>query len=227
MLDGVTLTEKTDYTVTYANNTDVGKATVTIKGTGAYKGTIKKTFKIVPKATTISKISPLTTGLKLTWKKVAGVTGYQVYRGSTKIATVKGDAAVTYSDAKAKTNGTKYTYKVYAYQTVDGTTYKASASANKSAYFLKKPTISSLTNKATTKMVAEWTKNTKATGYEIQYSTSSSFASPTTVKITDATTVTKTITKLTKGKTYYVRIRAYKGTSYSAWSAKKSVKITK
>jgi len=35
-----------DYTVTYAKNTKVGTAVVTIKGTGAYSGTIKKKFKI-------------------------------------------------------------------------------------------------------------------------------------------------------------------------------------
>lgn len=35
-----------DYTVEYVKNTNVGTATVTIKGTGAYSGTIKKKFKI-------------------------------------------------------------------------------------------------------------------------------------------------------------------------------------
>ena len=36
-----------DYKVTYSNNKKVGKATVTVTGIGNYKGTIKKTFKIV------------------------------------------------------------------------------------------------------------------------------------------------------------------------------------
>lgn len=36
-----------DYKVAYSNNKKVGKATVTITGIGNYKGTIKKTFKIV------------------------------------------------------------------------------------------------------------------------------------------------------------------------------------
>ena len=41
-----TLTEGTDYTVRYENNTNAGAATVYITGMGAYCGEIKKTFKI-------------------------------------------------------------------------------------------------------------------------------------------------------------------------------------
>lgn len=46
VLHGRTLVEGTDYEVDYANNKDVGKASVTIKGKGAYTGTVKKTFQI-------------------------------------------------------------------------------------------------------------------------------------------------------------------------------------
>ena len=47
-LDGLTLKEGTDYEVTYANNKDVGTATVTIKGQGNYTGSLKKNFTIKP-----------------------------------------------------------------------------------------------------------------------------------------------------------------------------------
>ncbi len=40
------LTEGTDYTVSYSNNTNVGTATVTITGKGNYTGSVKKTFTI-------------------------------------------------------------------------------------------------------------------------------------------------------------------------------------
>ena len=43
-----TLIEGTDYTVVYSNNTNVGKATVTIKGINAYSGVLNKTFMITP-----------------------------------------------------------------------------------------------------------------------------------------------------------------------------------
>ena len=40
------LTEGMDYEVTYANNVNAGRATVTITGIGAYRGTITKQFTI-------------------------------------------------------------------------------------------------------------------------------------------------------------------------------------
>ncbi|WP_294571232.1 CAP domain-containing protein [uncultured Subdoligranulum sp.] len=46
-LDGKTLTEGTDYTVTYANNQEIGTATVTVTGTGNYTGTAQTIFTIV------------------------------------------------------------------------------------------------------------------------------------------------------------------------------------
>lgn len=45
----ITLVKDTDYEVTFANNTEKGTATVTIKGIGAYFGTIEKTFEITDK----------------------------------------------------------------------------------------------------------------------------------------------------------------------------------
>lgn len=45
--DGAVLTEE-NYTVTYSNNKNAGKATVTITGIKAYTGMVKKTFRIQP-----------------------------------------------------------------------------------------------------------------------------------------------------------------------------------
>ena len=45
-----TLTEGMDYRVSYKNNIDAGTAIITIKGNGAYKGTLTQNFTIRPKA---------------------------------------------------------------------------------------------------------------------------------------------------------------------------------
>ena len=91
--------------------------------------------------------------------------------------------------------------------------------------------VSGVTNSAAGKMTVKWAQKAKATGYQIQYATNSKFTSAKTVAVTDAATLAKTISSLTVGSTYYVRVRAYKTVSsvkyYSAWSAAKSVKITK
>ena len=68
------------------------------------------TIKVVPAATASLLAANQPTGIKLTWKKVAGANGYIIYRNGTRIKTITSGTTVTFSDAKANTNGTKYTY---------------------------------------------------------------------------------------------------------------------
>lgn len=102
----------------------------------------------------------------------------------------------------------------------------------KSAPAVNTPTLS---NQKGAKMKVAWTasgKNTAASGYQVQYSTSQKFtgAKSVTVKST-ASSGSQIISKLTKGKTYYVRVRSYHKFStlsaYSGWSETAKVKITK
>lgn len=76
-----TLKKNVDYTVSYKNNKNVGKATVTIKGKGQYEGITRSfTFIIKPKSPTIitaSNSSKYTVTLK--WKKVTGAKKYEIY----------------------------------------------------------------------------------------------------------------------------------------------------
>ncbi|MCD7715202.1 MAG: fibronectin type III domain-containing protein, partial [Lachnospiraceae bacterium] len=95
-------------------------------------------------------------------------------------------------------------------------------------------TLSSVKNSASKKLAVKWKKKSNVSGYQIQYSTKSSFASGSatkTKKVSGASKKSCTLSSLKKGKTYYVRIRTYKTvngkTYYSAWSAKKKVKIKK
>ena len=58
VLDNMTLTENTDYTVSYENNVDAGTATVIITGAGEnYNGSVTKTFTITKKPVTVSGIT--------------------------------------------------------------------------------------------------------------------------------------------------------------------------
>ena len=80
-------------------------------------------------------------------------------------------------------------------------------------------------NKAFT---VKWKKKSSITGYQIQYSTNSKFKKNNKkIKIKNAKTVSKKITKLKASKKYYVRIRTYKGKKYSKWSKVKSIKTPK
>lgn len=205
------------------------KITATSSSTANYKAASKTvTIKVVPAATSSLTAVNQVTGIKLTWKKVTGANGYKIYRGTTLIKTITSGSTVTYADTKANTNGTKYVYKVVAKASTGDSTLSKSVTV----YRVARPAISSVTNSAASRMTVKWGKNSKTTGYQIQYSQSTSFASGNkTATITAASTVSKVIGSLTKSKTYYVRIRSYKtvgSTKYwSAWSAAKSVKISK
>lgn len=227
--DTAIATVNTTSGVVTAKKVGTVKITATAAATANYNAASKTvTIKVVPAATKSLTTVNQAKGIKLTWEKVTGANGYKVYRGSTLIKTITSVSTVTYADTAANTNGTKYTYKVVAKASTGDSTLSKSVTV----YKVAQPAVSSVSNSGAKKMTVKWEKNAKATGYQIQYSTSSTFASGNkNVNITSVATVSKTIGSLTKGKTYYVRIRTYKtvgSTKYwSAWSAKKSVKITK
>ena len=179
-------------------------------------------------ATSKLTVGNASNGIKLGWKKVTGASKYIIYRNNKRIAVVKGNSKVTYTDKSTLKNGAKYTYKIVAAS--DTTTSKTSKSVT--IYRLSKEKLSSVKNKKSRKMIVKYGKNAKATGYQIQYSPSSSFSyGNKTVKVKGAKNSAKTISNLTWGNTYYVRVRAYKSaggkTFYSAWSSKKKIKISK
>ena len=123
---GKTLKEGTDYTVTFKNNTKIGKATITIKGKGNYTGTITQTFKIIPKKTTLkTAASPKAGQLKVTYSKQTNITGYQITYAKNSAFT-SGKASKSSLKLTKTISGLKkgtYFVKVRTYKTVNGTKY--------------------------------------------------------------------------------------------------------
>ena len=129
--------EPSDYSVTYKNNTKVGLATVTIKGLGTYKDSVSKTFKILPKGTSISKLTAAKKGFNIKLKKqTTQTTGYQIrYSRKASMAaskTVKITKAKTVSKKIRKLKKKKkYYVQVRTYKTTGGKTYYSGWSAKK------------------------------------------------------------------------------------------------
>ena len=100
---GKILKNKKDYTVTYPKAMkNVGSYTITIKLKGNYKGTVKKTFQIIPKGTQISKITPKKKGFALKWKKqTLQTTGYEIAYSTNKKFTKKTTETITIGKNKA------------------------------------------------------------------------------------------------------------------------------
>ncbi len=220
-IDGVTLVKGTDYTLSYKNNVNVGTATVTITGMGHYEDSISKTYKILAKKITPTVILSTT---NYTYSGTAKKPIVAVKDGTKQLAT--SNYSVSY--ASGRKNVGRYAVKV---------TLKKNYSGYKTVYFNINPkgtTISKLT-KASKAFTVKWKKQSakmstaRVTGYQIQYSTSKTFASGNkTVTVKGYSKVSKKISKLKAKKTYYVRIRTYTKigtrTYYSVWSAKKYVK---
>ena len=234
-VDGNTL-NKTDYTVSYKNNTASGAAGVTVTFKGNYAGRITATFVIYPKAVSIKTAQSTAKGVKLTWNRAANGTGYIVYRsvnGSSfkRYKTINSLSTISMVDGGAKKSGTKYAYKIYVYKSVNGKVYNSAASAVKLTYYMAAPAWKSLTNPSARAMTVKYGRASGATGYQIQYATSSTFKGAKTANIAGAKNVTKTVKGLAKNKRYYVRVRSYRKsgrvTYYSAWSTTKNVVIKK
>lgn len=156
-------------------------------------------------------------------------------------ATVKGGAKLSYRSnskyVKVDKNGKLTISKNFvgkATITITSASTSSYEKASKTVTVTVNPAgvkLTSVTNKSGKKMKVYWKKNTKVTGYQIQYSTSSKFKSAKTVTVKGYKYTSKTISKLTKKKKYYVRVRTYKTVSsakyYSGWSGVKSVTIKK
>lgn len=80
-----------NYTVAYSNNKNVGQAFVVVTFKNGYSGTIKKTFIIKPKGTSISRLTAKKKGFVLKWKKQKSqTTGYEIqYSASSKFKGAK------------------------------------------------------------------------------------------------------------------------------------------
>jgi hypothetical protein len=129
-----TLVEGTDYTVEYTNNTEVGCATATITGIGAYTGTNARNFVIVPQQVTgLKAVKKTATTLKLQFNAVEGADGYKIYDAETgkAIASVstQNGADVLKKTITGLNAGETRKYKVRAYKIVNGTKRYAEYSA--------------------------------------------------------------------------------------------------
>ncbi len=115
--------------------------------------------------------------------------------------------------------------------TAESTYAAAKAEADKALDAAKKvgaTKISSAKNSKSKKIVVKLKKVTGATGYQVKYSTKKNMKSSKTKNLTGTSV---TLSKLKKGKTYYIQARSYatyNGTKYySKWTAKKKVKVNK
>ena len=201
------------------------------KATTAKDGQIYKKCSVcgaVTGKTVIAKAS----NIKLS--KTAYTYNGKVQKPSVTVKNSKGKALkngtdYTVSYPKGMKNVGKYTVKV---------TLKGNYSGSKSMTYNINPKGTGVSKVTAAKkgFKVTWKKQaTQTTGYQVQYSTSSKFKSAKTVTVSKNKTTSKSVSKLSAKKKYYVRVRTYKtvkigGKSvklYSGWSKVKSVTTKK
>lgn len=221
------LAQNVDYTISYRSNKKIGTGIITLKGIGNYSGTKKVKFSIVSAPITgLKSTSMSTTSTKISWSKKSNITGYEVYTNNARkrIARTK-KTSVTLNNLK---QGTTYRYKVRTYTVIGKKTYYG---AFKTIAFATKPEAPAITVSSTAKRQAKisWNRVSGANGYEVYAATSRNGSYKRIALILKRATVSYTNKRLTSGKTYYYKVRAYRTVNgkkvYSSYSTVKSVVV--
>ena len=205
-----------DYYMYYEDNQYPGVATVTIYGTGYYKGTATIHFKI------IKKTERFVSNVKL------NRTSY-TYTGKS----IRPSVTVTVNGKKIGASAYKLYYKNNKNSGIGTVQVRGTGKysrINKTLTFKILPPKTLLTGlkKANRSFTASWKKNIQATGYQIQYAADSRFTKERkTVTVGKQSATRYKISGLKNKKTYYVRIRSYKRVGkkvlYSSWSTVKKI----
>ena len=227
-LKGNTLTGVTVYEIPIVK--DIGKYKITIKLREPYEGEKTVYFTIRPGTTEEVKATQTTTSVTLKWSKVPKATGYRVYQynySTGKWKAIKTTTERTYTVKNLKP-GTKYKFSVKAYtKTADGTIWSNNTTHIETATKPATPTLKLSSSKKGTANIS-WSNVNGESGYQVYYSIKKNgdYKEVNTYK---ANVTTGSKTKLSSGKTYYFKVRAYKktaaGTVYSSFSSVKSIKI--
>ncbi len=185
---------------------------------------LNKMVKRIPRVSTAVN-DPTTLTVK--WNRIFGVSGYQVYRATSKNGTYKrvktvGSTTTSFQNTKLK-SGKTYYYKVRAYK---GSIYYPFSSISSKALPVKvtKPKAPKISTKAgKRKITVKWKKVAGATGYRVYRATKKN-GKYAAIKTVNSKTTSFTNKKLKKGKRYYYKVKAYKTASgkrvYSNFSNK-------
>ena len=173
-------------------------------------------IKYVPVAPTISKLENTSSGIKLTWNKIAGVYGYRLYqKTSNGWKRIKDTTATSYTDSAVSANQTK-TYTIRCIdrngKTVSG--YNSAGWSKK--YTASTPSISKLEN-VSGGIKISWNKVAGVYGYRLYHKTSSGWKR---FKDTTATTYTDTAVKSGRTETYTIRCIDKNGNTVSGYNSK-------
>lgn len=174
-------------------------------------------------------------GVQLGWNKIAGATGYAIYRKPydgntwTRVTTIEGNKTFTWMDESVKANnGIVYKYTIRALAGSDMKTLSGCRSMGRTMARLTSRTLNSATKASATSIKCNWSTTSVCNGYEVRFMAGDTVYQ--TFTVGNYKTGVKTFTGLKAGQTYKIQVRSYKkvdgvGTFYSAWSTAKTVSL--
>ncbi len=170
--------------------------------------TLKGEFAAIGKSSTTAA-SASYNSVKVSWTKVTGATGYQVYRAASKTGTytMVGETTGTSYTNKSLTTGKTYYYKVRVKCAAStATTYGPFSNTVAARPVPAAPTGVKAASAGYTSAKISWSKVSGATKYQVYRATSKT---GTYTKVAETTSTSYTNKSLTTGKTYYYKVRAY------------------
>ena len=160
---------------------------------------------------------------KLSWSKVAGVTGYLVYYSTdnsnfTKLKTINSQSTTSYT-VGGLTAGKAYYFALISYTDINGKITKSERTSSlkitaTSSSSVPAPSNLKVAEYSNSAIKLTWTKASDVTGYYVYRSTDGKKYSK--IKTLKASTTAYTNTSLTAGQKYYYSIASYKNTSTGA-----------
>ncbi len=204
--------------------TKTGKSTFTCSCGDSYKETTP--MLTLPVVKNLKVTSAGTDNIKVSWDKVKSAKKYKISYSTNgtkweSITTTKNSAKLT-----GLTSMKTYYIKV---QAVSGSNEGYSSKVVSAFTLPPKASIGSLESAKAGQLKVNWTSISRVSGYEIHYSTTSDFSKDTAKVSAGSKKTAATIKKLTSGKTYFVKIRAYKKVDekkiYGAFSATKKLAV--
>ncbi len=194
------------------------KYTFTAWADVAYKAEFAATIPVVKAA------SASYTSVKISWNKIPGAKGYQVYRSTSKAGTYKkvADTTSTSYTNKSLTTGKTYYYKVRMYTSSKTYSFSSIVSAKPVP---ATPTGVKAARVSNSSIKVSWSKVSGTTKYQIYRSASKT---GTYKKVAETSNLSYTNKSLIDNKTYYYKVRAYRkmssGKVYGAYSTIVSAK---
>ena len=216
-----TLKKDVDYKLSYKNNINVGKATVTITGIGNYSGVCEQSFYITPPAPKSFIVSAQTSNsISLKWSSTSKAKGYHIYMYNpttkiwVKVKTTSSNSTTINKDANKKDLIPCYGYKfrVFPYiykQTSTTGKYTDTFTAYKEITAYTRPTYSNIKYTLPSKktIYLTWTKSPRVSGYQVVVYKTKGLKNVAKIYYTKGTSMK--ISGLSSNKKYYVTVRPY------------------